>query len=771
MATDTKSKTKLISITGAPSEDITVRLDVSNYATTGSLSFTEAKTKPTQKLDDTITVQGLKGVVSKIGTVASASLQGSSVSATLGNFSSKKMVGVYKPENDATFQSYLLSDIVSDINTLGIVNVTYQGTDLCVESYSYTGKIIDCLNDIAGLVYGTLIYDSSNDQYIIVSGDTTYSSKTTSSYSIAVTDLISCEITDERNNKLLAFGTDIVNAAKTIATVRASILDLTAATVPVATSNPKVITNEIKFSFGSKGAPGTGVTAIPNEVYIDGATGGLDTYFGNATAWQTWTVGAKGAEPPASNRYFKTEVVTQYDPKNQTNGTSRGLLTIEGCTLSYPLKNISNSMLLYGRGYTANLTTVGLPSITDFNALSKTLSTSVAGKGSGITVDSNAVLTGAYYALPDVQYRQVITASDTSGTLFEINYEPFLNFTVNTDLLNAVKAAGDDNGDLLVGQFFDVHLEIMGISMTDNLKYVGTLDKHNRLISPTGQVLLILVDSYFYGPMTGCDMSFIPTNSKVTALPGFSDLADGYFNESSLKQQLLDAYEVLKGIVSAQTPIGQWATTTNTTYPRFITAYTGPPDKAQVVTSTSKPPPKANAAVLIGMATLSNDAVDTGTKEAKLPLTLTEYNTSNRQLKLLNRKLKCLESKITLICKCIKKNDPTNTTSVTTVKTLMQTIVTYNTLTASVKDPSLVSSQTIKKPYDDAINTILQSFDIYSKAVLRRATLSVILPATLPTIGAKFTVPSGYDPNNSTYIVTGASVSGLNATITGECNV
>jgi hypothetical protein len=155
-------------------------------------------------------------------------------------------------------------------------------------------------------------------------------------------------------------------------------------------------------------------------------------------------------------------------------------------------------------------------------------------------------------------------------------------------------------------------------------------------------------------------------------------------------------------------------------------------------------------------------------KEVTVPLTTATYTSPNKLKRQLNRKLKCLESKISLIKACIRKLDPTSSITNQIIKDLLKTIIMYHTILYRVKNESLTTMITMRTTYENALNALLTQFNGETNARINKVTVNILLPDVLPSIGASLTVPPSIATGQ--YKVTSVSVSGVTATIVGEYN-
>ena len=757
------ARVKPINITGVDNVDTLLKLDIATHENGGNVGYTQAGTVTPKSLDDTVVVQGIKGVVSKVGVTASRSSVGAIVSADIGNVNAKKFTGIIKPVDDATFKPYLMSDLVACVTK---VTVIYKGYDLMLESYSFSGKTIDCLNDLAGLVYGTVRYDSSSDTYYVVGGDVSDTSSFKGfTYSVDVDDLISYEVTKEKNNQISSFSNDLIAVAKDIATLRATILDLPKDSTISTTT--RELRDVINVDFGQKSGPKT----IGPEFKVD------------SVDWDTWYLDADGHRyvgPSGDTKfeskftgYFAIETITDLSTDvNSSGGTTtvtrgqqRGLRSLRaGTTLWYRIKNVYSYETVYGKGYLTNLHCTGLPSITKYNQDKQ-----AAGGG-------NTPYDDCYHVLYDVEVKKVYVKESDGSSNILVEYVPFLGFTVDPGIYNksydAIKASyvakgssadpsESDIASAMLNLQYGATVEIMCTSSSTELKYKGTLDAHGRLISESGQVMLVLIDDYFYGPIEGMDMSFTtltdvsinPTSYDPNVYIINSTLINDYFDETSIKTQLLAAWTDLKTLCKAQAPVGKYTTSTEG-YPRFI---------SEILTN----PPAGATPRVIGVQ-YGTSSVLNAEKEATVPLTLTPHSTSNKKRRQLERKLKCLESKVSLLVKCINAAQSSNHVSIGTVRSVLKTIITYETILARVKNESLATIISLKASYEEALNKALLLFDNSKLASIYRVSLSAILPDSLPAIGDRVKLPVG---SNKSYTITSVTTSGLTVNISGESHV
>ena len=760
---------KVVDISGISDLDKLLKVDISTHAGGGSIGFQDTNTAPNKAIDDDITIQGIKGVVNKTGTMASRSAVGSIVGADLGNSKGKKALTIIKPVDDATYKPHLISDIISSIST---ATVELKGYDLMLEEYTYTGLTIDGLNDLAGLLYGTVNYVSKDDKYVIVGGDYTGTISSNSSGSTSITDdtLVSWEQTTEKSSVLMSFGSALIAAAKELARLRAAILDIPVQ-ASVAQSTVKELSDIIYFDYGKK----TGPKQIPDYMLIESVN------------WDEWYFDALGIKYSAAigdaifvskqTQYYYTEVTKECSVNvtggGQTTtvarGKARGLRSLRlGTTLFFRLKNCSVGNPIYGKGYLTNLVSLGLPSVTKFKA------DALASAGTDTPYDD------CYHQLFEVQIKKVKIKLSETSTLTADDYVPYLAMSMSPALANdaftALKAkntaAGNSSDptdfeidDLLLSHQYGAKVEVMSSVTLTTLKYKGWLDKYGRLITESGQVQLILTtgtsttagqgagQEAFFGPIEGMDMSFETTNiapPTPSAGANTSTLLSDYFDETAIASNLLTAYSDLKKLCGAQSPIGSYDPTA-TTYPKFI---------YEILPQAVGSPPSTKGA-LIGVVF--------GLKEPTSPtLSLTGYTSSDKAKKQLERKVKCLESKIALIVKCIKKNDPQSSVSAQIVKDLLKKIIKYNTLLARVKNESLATMMTMKVEYETALNDCITKFNGTSNAKVHKVSVTTLILDTLPNIGDSLTLPAS--ATSKTYKVTSVNVSGVTATITGELN-
>jgi hypothetical protein len=311
----------------------------------------------------------------------------------------------------------------------------------------------------------------------------------------------------------------------------------------------------------------------------------------------------------------------------------------------------------------------------------------------------------------------------------------------------------------------------MGESESFNLKYKGAQDKYGRLISESGQVLLVYAQSTavgtagtykFFGPIEGIDMSMKleniapPTGSTGSTL---SSLINDYFDETALTTKVANAYIDLKKLCANQTPIGTYDTPApgvTPGYPRFIYEHLTTPS------STG-----SSIGGLIGVEYKTNAYID-ATGEPVGPLTMSNYTSIDKQRKQIERKLKCIESKISLIAKCVLFLDPGTAVDKTMIKNLVKTVITYNTILERAKNESIATLISMRTAYENAINDCLKIFSGETNAKLHTASITIILPETLPAIGTGFSLPASAGAGTGSYKVTAVNVSGVTATITGE---
>jgi hypothetical protein len=767
---------KKVDIQGTGDTDKLLKLDISTYENGGNIGYHNVEPAPNKAIDDDVVVHGIKGVVNKTGTMASRSGVGSLVSAELGNKAVKEFVNIIKPEDNINFKPYYLSDIVSFIHAPGL-SVELRGYDLMIESYVFSGYAKNCLEDIAGLIYGSVVYDSIRDKYVIVGGDTTYSSRGSGNpFVIKMIEVISWELVVEKNTKLSAFATAMVAAAKELAKLRAAIIDLNDALAQKLIDDAKTKTStqvsNVTFDFGWKG----GVQEIPSYCKVD------------STQWDEWYIDAKNNKfigptgdkefSMKQTKYFKTEtlkpIVTVLSPNGgpttKERGKMRGLRTIHMATIWHKIFNVEFGTTVKGKGYVSNLDCMGIPSLTKY----ETDKLEKLGEDKVDVDDTYRVL----YEFKT--YEKKIRKSEYATT-YEIIYERYLGFHLNIQVYNAVFDAikaqkmkeGNNEipseGEMIEGLLklhYVVKVDIMAeeTSLVNNsFVYKGYLDKYNRLISDSGQVLAVLVDNFFYGALPGMDMSFTmltanqtqDRNAAYTLSLADSQLLSGFFDENDIRLKLEAALKDLIQLCKAQPPIGTYSinnfTVTGRTYPSFIAGVYVDSKTNQQIISTE----------IVGCVF--------GIKEPTVPLTVAAYTSSTKQKKILIRKIKCLEDKLRLIIACIKKNDPSNSISLATIKDILKVIITYETVLNKVKDESLPTMVAMRQTYEDALNACYAKFNGTTNAKVHRATLSVTMPDILPTTGDSLQLPHEIGTGN--YKVTSVAVSGVTASVIGEYNV
>jgi hypothetical protein len=764
----TSAKTKQVAIRGVSDVDKLLKLDISTYPGGGNVGYQDTNTKADKNIDDKVTIQGIDGVVSKTGTMASRSGVGSLVSANLGNINGKKAVSIVESVDDATYKPYLLSDIVAEVAKKAGVTIELKGYDLLIEDYFFTGTLTDCLNDLAGLIYGTVEYISTDNKYVIKGGDYTdkLSSSGTGLISIEEDDIISWEVVTEKNSNLRSFGSDLINIAKELARLRAAILEIEPQK-SVSNIQAKELQDVVSFEFGYKG----GYVPIPSYVEVD------------SIHWDEWYFDAQGFKYSNSTgdakfiskytKYFKEETLLECITEPTSTGSTgvvsrgkkRGLKSIGiGTTLQFRLKNTSINSSCYGRGYLTNLTSLGLPSVTKYREDASKAST------------SKTPYDDCYHTLYDIVVKKVIVKESETSDRTVDDYVPFLEFRLAPALYNDVQAAlkakksaaGDytdptdyEINDTLLMHQYGAKVEIVGSTVTTQLIYKGWLDKYGRLITDSGQVVLIYTTasgnntsgtSGFYGPLEGMDLSFTPAPQK-TPVPGqtpATSLIDDYFDESVITSKLISAYADLKALCGAQPQIGMYDPKAGTGYPKFI--YETLPNPTQS---------GLQIGALIGVVYGEKEYTDT--------LTLSTYTSVDKQRKQLERKVKCVESKIALIIKCIVKLDPSSKVSKSTVTDLLKIIIKYQTILAKVKTESLATMVGMRTEYETALNDILAQFNCSSNAKINRATVTIILPDSLPNINDTMILPATVTKLTGFKVVS-TSVSGVTATIVGEYN-
>jgi len=753
---------KTVVLTGVGEEDALIKLDASMYKGGGSAGY-QSTSNITGNIDDSITIQGVTGVINKIGTMASRSGSGSLVSSDLGDIAGKANLSIIMPVDDATFKVQLLSDIVDKVNTKITTGATVElyGYDLMVESYTYVGTLSNCLNDIAGLIFGAVQYESAEKKYIIVSGDTTYTSPSSNgSLTISEDDLISWELTTEKNTDLLTYGSELIKAAIELAKLRAAMLDITAQ-ASASVSTTKTLKDEIKFSFGNKfNTP----SKIPDYLIID------------STAWDTWYVDKNGKNRQQSydtsdefvstrEGYFFIEVVKEYGEKDSygnytTLGEQRGLYSLDSfkTKLKYRLKNLANTVnTIYAKGYLTNLDSLGLISRSKYKEFASTAA----------AANAKLAFEDCYRMAYDIEYvnTMVKNSSKTNDNSYTLECIPYICFTAST-----VSALTYSDDKKMFAFQYGANLEIMTDDVSSTLVYAGYLDKHGRLINSKNQVVLIQgrSDNNYYGPLAGMDMSFIEDtdtsittnkNTVTTSIGGsLGTLLTDYFDETAIKNKLEAAYTDLRTLCEAQAPLAYTTCAISTTsaisssYPIYL--YEAPITVNDATT---------------GVSTLQNGnliGVIYGEAEPINAVTLHEYTSVDKIKKQIERKIKCLESKITLITNCIKHNNSKSNITTGMIKGLLKIIITYNTVLARVKNESIATMINMRTDYETALDGCLTSFNVTSGVSKKRLAITAILPDILPAIGSTLEV-FGIDDS---YTVVSCSVSGINASIVGEIN-
>lgn len=736
-----------VDITGVKDSTAVLKFDVSLGGTDGSISYNELPVVGQSSINGDVTIQGVKGMVSKVGTIRTSSTNANTTSIEIGSALGYKNLTLLYSENETTFAPYNITDIVSKIAAKSGANIKYKGYDLCVESYQFDGKLKDCLHDLANLVYGSVVYDSAKDEYTIMAGNYT----TTNSKATAIADnlLIEYELSTEKDRSYQGFAMILLNTAKEIAKLRQSILD--AKDTNVSVTSTKVLADQINFRFGTAG----GFTPIPKDIIVES----LD--------WDEWYEDEAGnkyvnklkadteaADPkfvPKQEKYYKEEVLSQTIVKSGTNSSSgysvtrgkkRGLRSISNAKLLYRLKNIDSITGIKGKGSLTNISTLGMPSIDELTALKNTMITDSVKYDDG------------YHTLYEVEVLPVNVATG-EGKNYVVEYIPHISFTVNSFIRNAVtdylkvKLARSPSSveidSTMLAQLYEVNMEIMSENDTNSLLYKGYIDKHGRVIDLNNKVILVAgTDNIsYYAPIEGMDINFNNALSQpsTTVTDQNPIIFSQYFDSQVIAQDIESAYTDLR--------------TKATINPDLIVAKAMSSDYPQYLYELVKPT-GGSGGVTLGRVI----GIVLGKRESTEDLSIGLFTIKNKQIKRLERKLKTLECRINLVVKCMNKK--TTVVDLATIKSKLKEIINYYSLIYEVKDENLTSVAAKKSNLDASLNYFLDTLASSESAVVSRIKAKIILPSTIPLIGSNIQILG------STYKVLSATGSGLELSIEGE---
>jgi len=757
---------KKINITGVDTDSL-LKLDLTASTTSNNLSYTECSdTKPA--VDDTVKIQGLEGVVTKTSTSVSSGVKSNSITAEVGSLDAKKYIAIVKSSDEVTYKPYLISDIVAAVALKSGLAITYKGYDLCIESYKFSGFIIDCLNDIANLVYGYVVYKSVDKSFIIVAGDTSNSNNI--NHVIEDSSIIAYELYTEKLTDTKNLGLALINLAIEMAKLRKSMNDITEEDASV--GNDKILRDKIDLEFGYIG----GYKLISNDVEVE------------STAWDIWYEDNLGIRYKNStfsgydfsgekidpvftmdqSKFFKEETVDPITTADDTAGggvvtvtraKKRGLRSLNMCKLIFRLKNLSSIVGTYGKGYLLNLTTLGMPSLAKYNSTQ--------------SIDGKTYKDG-YHVLYDVETREIDLFDEELGIVVKA-YIPHLIVGVNTqvyngvlDALRAQKAAkGEDYlnikeweiNEAMLRQHYAIHMEVMSKDVEFGLKFKGYIDDYGRVIDTTGKVNLIFgvkdgQSAYFY-PVEGMDVdlsgntttnttynnTITVTNSidNTTTTTANTSILGVYFDEPAILETLKTAFKELVTIATAQTPAAI-ADSYDEVYPKFLYEY-----RDNVL---------GNKGAQIGIIY--------GKKNYDGELTVNNYVALSRTKKRLERALKALECKINLIVKVIKKLNPTSSLTTSSITKELKNIIEYQAVVLAIKDESLQTLISLRSKIDTSTESILNSLSGTNNSTVNKIAITTPLLDSIPEIGSNITV------FNIKYSVKTATVSNLILNITGE---
>jgi hypothetical protein len=826
-ASSTNATVKTVDITGVGSLDNLLKLDISTYQGGGTATFQVGSAPTTTgttgttatNVSDSLTVHSLPGVVTKVGTMASRSAVGKTTTVDLSNSTDKDVVYFTTLPDDDTFNTYKIGDFITKIDA------EYQGYSLEMEEYQFVGNLVDCLNELASMVYGTVVFDPTDQKYTVVAGNTTYTRKTagggTSSFSIIEDDVISWEKTTEYNATTAAYGSAIVNLAQEKAKYQALILDTTPVVVAAAAVDRKEELCDVKFAFGT--VHGSTYQPIPKEVLVETAASNWETWYFDAAGykWKTSTGSADADKFTASvAKFFKEEIlelcIADEAGSTQNRGRRRGLKSLTTTTttvddtgkststtsfvsLLYKLGNVDSGAKVWGKGFVANLSCIGMPSVQKFNKYKETpADVTTSSNTDPKTQPAQKMLDNCYHELGStavVARDEIVKVSDTSTKTITENYS-YAKFTIPGELFILVKEAlkttpntvvtDQDISNALLKHFYQVDMTIVGSAITTGLAYTGYIDKYGRLISETGQVLLVHGTKEekaptsggeggppppppdtlykFYKPVMGMDINFeIVEKNTISAAD-----AGGANKKATMKEILEKVFKELVQTLNFDKPDAIYAVV-ETKYPKYL--YTPIEELVDGKTSFKQG---------------NRIGVVFGERNATSPVVLNEYNVklAEQQINIYKRKVKVIESKIALIAAILKANSPAtpgggggssgggagDLTSI--VNNAVDAISKYNALVQTTKVQTSTSRTKLaeyKKECDTAIATCLDSYNSIKTKNKSKIVVSAILSDSLPTIGSTLSLPSTIS-SSSKYKATSVTVSGVIATIAGEEN-
>ncbi len=728
-----------VNISGFSKPDSVTSLDISLSEGSGSIQYKNVA-EPASSLDSVVSIQGVKGVVNRSGSVHDKSFVGSVVSAEIGNEKTNNSYTFLFSEDESKYLPYHMSDIVSRISSKSGIAVSYKGYDLCVESYQFSGRFKDCLSDIASLVLGTTVYDSATDSYRILAGDYT-SSSTGTALDIDSLNLLEYENYEEKDFSYLSFGLSLINLAKEIAKLRQTIIDVTTTTD---TTTEHELKDQIEFKFGNHG----GHVPIPQDVEVDSAewdiwyVDELGTKYVNAQKGTSETDDPKFVSKQL--KYFKQETLKETIVVADTNssqytvqrGKVRGLRSITtGTSLYFKLRNIKTLGNVKGRGYLINLATLGMPSLTTYTNSNQSSQS-----------NSNGAYDESYHVLYELEMCKK-EIKDNESNIIEKLYEPYIRFTCPVGIQNAVTTAltvklgrapnSFEVNNAMLAQAYSVHMELMGVEVDyGSLKYVGYQDKRGRVITTNNQVVLIagLDNLSYYAPLEGMDINFLSTTQPSTAYN--PKIFEEYFSASNIESTLELAYNDLKTLSLAQDVVCK---ATAVGYPKFL------------------------------YETLSNQngniigrvvGVVLGQKEPTDDLSINAFVTIERKKKRLERKLKTIECKINLIIRCLNKYS--TVISLNEIKTHLRSIIEYEIILNEVKNESIQTMINLKSILEEHINFLLDRLGNTSAANRNKFRVKTVLTNVLPKIG------DGVRYLDYTGVIKTINTSGLEMTIEGD---
>lgn len=728
--------TKDINISGFNSADSVTKLDISLSESSGTISYTSIKDKEVD-VNDHISIQGVKANVLRSGKINSIS---DSVTAEVGSDKVNNSIAILMLEDEAKYLPYKITDIVSILRQKSGLSIVYKGYEVCIESFTFSGTVKDCINNIAGLVFGSVSYSSLTDTYTIMAGD--YIPTSSSEYiHIESKHIKSIEVYAEKDSSMSQFGMMLLELAKEIARLRQSIID---ATTTVDETSTRTLSDTINFKFGGAG----GHNFIPNDIEVE------------STEWDIWyedELGNKWINPTKAAEekndpkfvskqkfYFKVETleetITTVDNSSAgytvKRGKKRGLRSMSvGTSLYVRLKNITSTNSVVGKGFLTNLQTLGMPSLTKY----------LENKAQGSSADEE--YEDGYHILYEIETREK-KVKDNSTNIVENLYIPYLRITCPPSIYNAIYAAlliklsrtpnSFEINDAMTKQLYSVNMELMSTEIDyGKLLYVGYQDKYGRVITNNNQVVLVSGNDNisYYAPLEGMDINFSISQPSTSSYN--PSIFNDYFTPSKIMSQLELAFKDLKTLAIAQDIVCKSKTTE---FPKFLYEVLDPPINGNTLGR------------IVGVVISE--------KEPTEDLTINAFITTERQKKRLERKLKVLECKINLIIKCMNKYS--NIVSLSEVKNHLREIIDYEAILYEVKNESISTMQLLKASLDEHINFFLDNLGSSVGSIKHKAKLKTFIPDIIPPIGTVLKC------EHVTFIIKSVSSSGLEIDFEGE---